>query len=150
MKSILPALAVSAVLVSVASAQSASENALSGLWSCTAEGNGMAATSATTYLAGGKETFDMSIKGDMAGTEFEFTGNGAADWKFEADGKLVETITDFNIKTAKMAGQEVPAADMQAMIAGMIIGQVSTSTVEIKDKTMTLTDQNGTVSACKQ
>jgi hypothetical protein len=150
MKSILLALCASAVLVAAASAQSATEKALTGTWSCAAEGNGMAVTSTTNYLAGGKETFDLSVKGDAGGAVIEFTGSGAADWKFDPDGKLVETVTGINIKTAKMAGQEVPAADMQAMVAGMIVGQTTTSTVDIKDKTLVLVDNNSVTTSCKR
>jgi hypothetical protein len=150
MKSILLALGASIVLVAAASAQSATEKAMSGTWSCSAEGNGMAVTSTTNYLAGGKETFDMAIKGDAGGTQIEFTGNGTADWKFQPDGKLAETITGITIKTAKMGGQEVPATDMQAMVEGMIVGQVSTSTVDVKDKAMTLVDADGVTTNCKR
>ena len=150
MKSFLFALGASAVLVASASAQSATEKAMSGTWSCSAEGNGMAVTSTTSYLAGGKETFDIAIKGDAGGTSLEFTGSGTADWKFQPDGKLVETISAITIKTAKMGGQEVPAADMQAMVEGMIVGQASTSTVEVKDKAMTLVDADGITTNCKR
>ena len=150
MKSILLALGVSAILVSAASAQSAVEKTLPGTWACSAEGNGMAVTSTTVYLAGGKETFDLTVKGDAGGAQIEFTGNGTADWKFEPDGKLVETITAISIKTARMGGQEVPAADMQAMVAGMMLGQASTSTVDIKDKAMVLVDGNGITTNCKR
>lgn len=110
----------------------------------------MAVTSTTNYLAGGKETFDIAIKGDAGGTQIEFTGNGTADWKFQPDGKLAETITGITIKTAKMGGQEVPATDMQAMVEGMIVGQVSTSTVDVKDKAMTLVDADGITTNCKR
>ena len=102
----------------------------------------MAVTSTTNYLAGGKETFDVAVKADAAGTQIEFTGDGTADWKW--DDKLVETITAINIKTARLGGQEVPAADMQAMVEGMMVGQVSTSSVRIDSdgKEMILVDTN--------
>ena len=109
----------------------------------------MAVTSTTNYLAGGKETFDLTVKGDGGGGPMEFTGSGTADWKFDA-GKLVETVTGITIKTARMGGQEVPAADMQAMVAGMIIGQTTTSTVSIKDKTMILVDADNVTTDCKR
>ena len=150
MKSILLALSASAILVSAAYAQSAAEKSLSGTWSCSAEGSGMAVTSTTNYLAGGKETFDLTVKGDAGGMQIEFTGDGTADWKFQPDGKLVETISAITIKTARMGGQEVPAADMQAMVEGMIVGQASTSTVDIKDKAMVLVDADGVTTNCKR
>lgn len=150
MKSILFALGASAILVSAASAQNAAEKTLPGTWICSAEGNGMAVTSTTIYLAGGKETFDLMVKGDAGGAQIEFTGSGTADWKFQPDGKLVETISGITIKTAKLGGQEVPAADMQAMVAGMMIGQASTSTVDVKDKTMVLVDADDITTNCKR
>jgi hypothetical protein len=150
MKLILLALGASALVVSTAYAQSAAEKSLSGTWSCAAEGNGMAVTSTTNYLADGKETFDLAVKGDAGGAQLEFTGSGTADWKFDPDGKLVETITAINIKAARMGGQDVPAADIQAMVAGMMIGQASTSTVDIKDKAMVLVDTNNITTNCKR
>jgi hypothetical protein len=150
MKSILIALGASAVLVSAASAQSAAEKALPGKWTCSAEGNGMAVTSTTSYLAGGKETFDLTVKGDSGAGEIEFTGSGTGDWKFGPDAKLVETITGITIKSARMGGQEVPAANMQAMVEGMIVGQTSTSTVDIKDKAMVLVDADNITTNCKR
>jgi hypothetical protein len=153
MKSILFALGASTVLAAAASAQGgppALEKVLAGTWTCSAEGNGMAVTSTTNYLAGGKETFDVAVKADAAGTQIEFTGDGTADWKW--DDKLVETITAISIKTARMGGQEIPAADMQAMVEGMMVGQVSTSSVRINSdgKEMILVDTNEITTNCKR
>jgi hypothetical protein len=151
MKIILLAIGVSACLASAASAQGAkpaAEQALSGTWKCSADSPEAAVTSTTVYLPGGKETFDVLVK--VAQADMEFTASGAGDWKLQPDGKVAETITSLTVKTAKMNGQDVPVADMQSMVEGMIVNQTSTSTIELKDGGMTLTDQDGVTSTCKR
>jgi hypothetical protein len=151
MKSILLAAAAVACLAPTASAQTARaavEKALTGTWTCSGEGSGMKVTSKTTYLAGGKETYEVAV--NASGGQLEFTATGAADWKLAADGKLVETITTLAVKTARMGGQDAAPATVQSMIEPMILNQVTTSAVELKDGAMLLTDQDGVVQTCKR
>jgi hypothetical protein len=151
MKSILLAAAAIACLAAPASAQgakSAVEEAISGTWKCSTSASGVSGTSSTVYLAGGKETFDMTA--NVAAANMEFTASGTGDWKLQPDGKLVETITGLTVKTAKVNGAEAPAAALQDMLASSIVGQTSTSTIQLKDGGMITTDQNGTVSTCKR
>jgi hypothetical protein len=151
MKTLLLAISLSACLAAAASAQGAKspvDQALSGTWKCSTEADGTIVTSSTSYLAGGKETFDVAIKVTQA--NLEFAGSGGGDWKLQPDGKIVETITGFTVKTAKMNGQDTPVAAVQGMVEGMIVGQVATSTIALKDGAMILTDQDGVVTTCKR
>jgi hypothetical protein len=150
MKSILLAGAFMA-LAAAASAQGAKspvEQALSGTWTCATEEQGTSVTSTTTYLAGGKETYDVVV--NAGGGQLEFTGTGTADWKLMPDGKLTETITALTVKTAKLAGQDAPIATVQPMVEPMIVNQTSTSAIALKDGGMILTGDDGTVTTCKR
>jgi hypothetical protein len=145
-----PVLFVAVVAASAMSAwgQAPAEQALLGVWKCETEANGMNVKSSINYAAGGKETFDMVVKGDAGGMSIEFNGAGTADWKFLPDGKMEDTVTGITIAGGKLNGQDVPAPTLQSMIEGMLLNQVSTSTVTIKDKAMTMVDQDNVTSAC--
>ncbi len=108
----------------------------------------MSVTSSTTYLAEGKETYDVAV--NAGGGQLEFTGTGTADWKLMPDGKLIETITALTVKTAKLGGQDAPIATVQPMVEPMIVNQTSTSAIALKDSGMVLTDEDGTVTTCKR
>jgi len=151
MKSTVIAAAAFIALAATASAQGAKspvEQALSGTWACTAEAQGMSVTSSTTYLDGGKETYEVNV--NAGGGQLEFTGNGTADWKLTPDGKLFETITALTVKTARLNGQDAPVATVQPMVEPMIVNQTSTSAISLKDGGLTLTDEDGTVTICKR
>lgn len=124
------------------------ERVLPGAWTCEAAADGMTVRSSTTYIAGGAQTFDVAVKGDAQGTAIEFTGKGTGNWKFLPDGKMQETVTGITISDGKINGQDVPGPTLQPMIEPTLVNQVSTSTVTIKDKAMTLVDQNGVTTAC--
>jgi len=122
------------------------EELLLGDWTCASDSNGAVITGPFTYLAGGKSKMQTTIAISSASVEMSGTGN--ATWKFLADGKLEETITDFKVASAKSAGQPAPVEPMQEMVDTMVLNQTVTSTVAVDAKKLVLTDNTGTTTTC--
>ena len=150
MKLTLLVAGASLCLTAAASAQGAKappEQALLGTWTCSGKQGDATMNITTTYLAGGKEIFDVEVR--VIGLGLSFTGSGTGDWKFQQDGRLAETMTALTVKTAMLDGLEKPAASVQPILESTLLNQISTSTVELTNGRMILVDENDAVTTCK-
>lgn len=148
----MAALAVSAC-ASTPSATTPAEKIL-GQWTCRAESQGAIVDGKFDYMTGGKATADAEMNVDAGGMKLWIAGDLNATWGFQPDGKLIETVTGLKVTQAKMDGKDIPPMAIGSMVQPMVdqtvVGQASTSTVVFDGATMTSTDDEGVVTACKR
>ncbi len=119
-----------------------------GKWTCKAAAQGISTDAVVTYLAGGAATLDAKIAIAQGGMAVDITATGEASWKFLADGKLEETITNVTVVSGKVGDNNVPPATIQPIVDQVVVNETSTGTVVFNDTSFTSTDEDGVVTTC--
>lgn len=123
---------------------------ITGIWNCKTSSEGITVAGTNTYSPDGKATGDATVNVNQGGMAIDIVATTESNWKFQEDGKLMETVTKMTVKSGKMSGQDVPPAMIQGMVEQMVVNQTVTSTVVFGEGTMTFTDQDNVVTSCKR
>lgn len=154
MKRILLGMLALAAASACASTPSGPSQKILGIWNCAADSDGMSVAGKFTYLPDGLGRADATINVDAGGMKIQMTGLLDSTWTFNDDGTLTEGITDLKVQSATTGGQVMAPAMIATMIQPMvdqaIVGQTSTSKVEITDTTFISTSDDGVVTTCKR
>jgi hypothetical protein len=124
-------------------------NLLLGTWNCESKPSFGTIKGTTTYSPGGKAAGRLTIAGSGGAMAVEATGDVEATWKLlEDNAKLEQTIAGIKIISAKLNGQDIEPGMAQSMVAPMIAGQSTTSTVKVDKTNLVLTSDDGAVTTC--
>lgn len=122
---------------------------LLGAWTCETKSSSVVISAVMTYSPDGKAAGNISVASANPTMMFAATGKVDGSWKLlENDTKLEQTIANATITSAKLNDQTVEPAMAQAMIGPSLAGQSSVTTMQLDDKTLTLTDATGNVTNC--
>jgi len=142
------------VLGGCATTPSTPQEKILGKWSCSMEMSGLKGSANLTYVADGTSSGPISFTGEAEGIEVDIAGNVDATWAFGADGKLRETITDFEIETASFDGEKMNeamiAGVIEPMLADTITGGESIADVTFEGNTMTLAAEGADPTVCSR
>jgi|GEM_PF-4336226 len=147
---ILPAVALTAC----ASMPVSDAERLSGRWVCTLSLGELSGRSELTYRPDGAASGPVTFSGPSEGVEIDMAGEVTATWEILESGRLQETITRLDVRSASIDGvalsPEMIAQAIQPMIAAGIDGRSTVSDLLFEGETMTLTSEDGLATLCSR